>query len=245
MALIPHHDVFGYALLDWVKGSPRFEALERDDGFTQEGAGGETYLAALRDWPEAEQLTVRELKGKVLDVGSGAGRVSLHLQQKGFDVVALDSSPLATKAARRSGVRHVRCSDIEALGDQLALFDCFILFGNNFGIFGSVSNARRQLTRLATLTKESAVVYVESTNPYGNGAPAMTRSYYFANRRAGRAPGHLRVRFRYDNFVGPWFNWLYVSRDEMKHIVRGTGWRIEKFLGAGVNEPYVGVLLKD
>jgi 2-polyprenyl-3-methyl-5-hydroxy-6-metoxy-1,4-benzoquinol methylase len=37
------------------------------------------------------------VKGRVLDVGCGEGRHSLYLQEKWFDVLGIDISPLAIK----------------------------------------------------------------------------------------------------------------------------------------------------
>jgi 2-polyprenyl-3-methyl-5-hydroxy-6-metoxy-1,4-benzoquinol methylase len=43
------------------------------------------------------------VKGRVLDVGCGAGRHSLYLQEKGFDVLGTDISPLASESASLGG----------------------------------------------------------------------------------------------------------------------------------------------
>jgi hypothetical protein len=118
------------------------------------------------------------------------------------------------------------------------------LFGNNFGIFANPSNAHRQLASLARHTSERARIFVESTSAYFGGAPAMTRSYYVKNLRRDRAPGQLRVRYRYDNVRGQWFDWLYVSPREMRHILRGTGWRQERIFATTRDEPYVAILTK-
>ena len=46
----------------------------------------------------------------------------------------------------------------------------------------------------------------------------------------GRMSGQYRHRERYRNLKGPWFDWLFVSRDEMQDIVAGTGWEVTKFI---------------
>src|SRR5579863_990265 len=102
-------DVFGKALWDWTQGGVTPEVLERDDGFMQEGAGPDVYLSKYSGWPAAERKATRSLRGRVLDVGCGAGRVSLELQRRGMEVVALDPSPLAARSARYRGVKEVWC----------------------------------------------------------------------------------------------------------------------------------------
>ena len=42
---------------------------------------------------------------------------------------------------------------------------------------------------------------------------------------------------------GHWFDWLFVSRDEMRKIVAGTGWAVRKFIEPE-GDQYVSVLEK-
>jgi SAM-dependent methyltransferase len=238
-------DVFGQALLDWAQGGTTPEILERDDGFTQEGAGPDVYLAPFSHWPSAERKSIRLLRGKVLDVGCGAGRVALELQQRGIDVVSLDASPLAVRAARVRGVKDVWCMPIEEASAKMHAFDSLVMFGNNFGIFGTPTRARQLLTVLARNTRPETRIFTESTNAYFGGAPGFDRSYYRKNKESGAAPGQSRLRFHYEHAVGPWFNWLYVSRQEMRLLLRGTGWHQARVLGDGPVQPYVAILEKD
>jgi SAM-dependent methyltransferase len=235
-------DVFGHALLDWAHGEPPPEIVERDDGYFDVGAGPDVYLSAIRGWPAAERQSVRAMRGRVLDVGCGAGRVALHLQTRGFDVVGLDSSPLALEAATLRGVKNVWLARLDNLGPRLGTFDTIVLFGNNFGLFATPDKARRRLTAWARQTKPGTRILAESTNAYFGGAPAMDRGYYRRNVERGNLPGQARFRYHYGGEVGSWFDWLFVSRREMRHILRGTGWRQTDVLGTSVSEPYVAIL---
>jgi SAM-dependent methyltransferase len=237
-------DVFGRALFEWAKGDPVPEIVERDDGYTEIGAGPEVYLSEFKEWPPAERQSMRYVRGRVLDVGCGAGRVTLELQRRGFDVVGLDSSALAAKASKLRGVKEVWRAPIEDLGPRLNDFDTLVLFGNNFGIFATPERARTLLTQWATSTGPTTRVLLESTNAYGGGAPGVDRRYYRRNRDEGRMPGHLRLRYHYRDEVSDWFSWLFVSQTEMRRIVKGTGWRVARVVGSRVSEPYVAVLEK-
>jgi len=238
-------DVFGRALLDWASGGTVAETIERDDGFTTSGAGPEVYLSEFKGWPSAERQSVRFLRGPVLDVGCGAGRVALHLQQRGLDVVGLDSSPLAVQAARMRGVKDVWCQSMASRGLKIGPFGTIVMFGNNFGLFGTPERARKILSEWAKRTSPHARIFMESTNPYGGGAPGFDRAYYHRNKERGDMPGQARFRYHYDYSVGSWFPWLFVSRSEMRLLLRGTGWRQARVLGERPSEPYVAILEKD
>jgi SAM-dependent methyltransferase len=238
-------DAFGRALLDWVQGGTIPEMVERDDGYLEDGAGPEGYLAPFRQWPAAERQSVRYLRGRIADVGCGAGRVAVHLQQRGHDVVGIDASRLAVRSARMTGVREVWCMSADALTRRIGRFDSVILFGNNFGIFGDRLHARDVLTGWARGAPPRARVFVESTNPYCGGAPVMDRAYYRRNQDRGQLPGQTHLRIHYGNSVGPWVPWLFVSRRELRELVRGTGWHVARVVGSLPSEPYVAILEKD
>ncbi len=45
-----------------------------------------------------------------------------------------------------------------------------------------------------------------------------------------RARGQLRPRIRFHKYAGQWFDYLMVSKEEMKEILKGTGWKIKEFI---------------
>lgn len=238
-------DAFGRALEDWMGGGTDPEIYERDDGFLDVGAGPDTFLADFRHWPSSERQAMRYVRGRVIDAGCGAGRVALYLQQRGFDVVGLDASPLATKTARACGLRQAWCAPVERLTESIGTFDTIVLFGNNFGIFGSPNRLRSVLKVWAARSGPDLRILAESTNPYSGGAPVLDRGYYLRNKERGLMPGQCRLRIRYHDLATPWFRWLFVSRHEMRSLLRGTGWHVTHVLGTAPRDPFVGVLEKD
>jgi SAM-dependent methyltransferase len=231
--------------MDWVRGGTDPEIYERDDGFVDTGAGPELFLAGFRQWPISERQAMRYVRGRAVDVGCGAGRVALYMQGRGIDVVGLDSSPLAVQATRLRGVRETWTASINDLTGSIDQFDTVILFGNNFGIFGSPTRLRKVLADWADRTAPGTRILAQSINPYRGGAPAFDRSYYLRNKARGLLPGQCRLRVRYHSLATPWFPWLFVSRTEMRMLLRGTGWHLSRFLGATPSDSYVGVVEKD
>jgi SAM-dependent methyltransferase len=189
-------DAYGRLIYSHHKGRPSAEIIERDDHWFDVSAGAPAYFAPFEKWPSVERRAIRHVRGRVLDVGCGAGRVALYLQSRGHEVVAIDISPLAVKTCRLRGVRDARACSITRIGRQLGRFDTVVMFGNNFGLFGNPGRARRLLRRLHGMTSAAARVVAESRNPY-KAASADHRRYHQLNRRRGRLAGQLRLRVRY------------------------------------------------
>ena len=90
---------------------------------------------------------LRFARGRVLDVGCAAGRVSLLLQERGCEVVAIDESPLAVDVARRRGVKDARRSPLPTWTRRSGLFDTVLIVRNNMGL-GGPDGAAALLERL-------------------------------------------------------------------------------------------------
>jgi SAM-dependent methyltransferase len=211
-------------------GSPA-EIVERDDGFVSVAGSNVSYFADVRHWSMPERRAIRFARGRTaLDIGCGAGRVALHLQEKGFDVTAIDNSPLVVKTAKARGVRDARLLAFENIKTlPPGTFDTVVMFGNNFGLFGSRTRAKRLLRQLHSITRDGAVLLGQSLDPHKTSEPAHLE-YQRRNRRRGRMAGQIRIRIRYNQWIGPWFDYLLVSPAEMSAILDGTGWEVDRFL---------------
>ncbi|MGB2875193.1 MAG: methyltransferase domain-containing protein [Gaiellaceae bacterium] len=234
-------DAYGRLILDYLERGEGIEIVERDDGFINaSGYGPAAYFFPLRRWPKSERKAMRHVRGRVLDVGCGAGRVALHLQERGHDVVGIDLSPLAVEVSRRRGVRDVRELPVTRVSPRLGRFDTIVMFGNNFGLTGSRRRAPWLLRRFRTITNDGARILAESVNPYATDNPDHL-AYHRRNRRRGRMPGHLRIRIRYGNYTSAWFDYLLASPEEMAELAEGTGWELRQVIDEG-DRVYVGVL---
>ncbi|MCA9924686.1 MAG: class I SAM-dependent methyltransferase, partial [Anaerolineales bacterium] len=135
-------DAYGQEVYDFYRGEKVVEIVERDDRYIDVSGGPAAYFAPFAEWPVIEQEAIQLAEGRVLDVGCGPGRVALYLQEKGHEVVGIDNSPLAVKTAGLRGVADARVLSItQASRKALGLFDTIVMFGNNFGLFGSFRRA--------------------------------------------------------------------------------------------------------
>ena len=146
--------------------------------------GPSSYFQPFRRWPPAERHAVRLVRGRVLDVGCGPGRVALHLQVRGHEVTAVDVSPLAVQVARARGVSDARVLSLGQVGPVLGSFRTVILFGNNFGLLRSRVAAPRLLRRLAPITTADARILAGSLDPYRTEQP-FHRAYHAVIEREG------------------------------------------------------------
>ena len=170
------------------------------------------------------------IRGRTLDIGCGAGRVAIPLQQKGVDVVGIDHSPLAIRTCKERGVDDARLLPVtQVSANKLGIFDSIVMMGNNFGLFENPKRAHWLLRRFHKMTTRRGRIISETTDPYSTDDPVHL-VYQQRNRSQGRMSGQYRHRERYRNLKGPWFDWLFVSRDEMREIVAGTGWVVREFI---------------
>ena len=137
-------NVLGQLLWAYYKGkeSSHFEIWERSDGYISVGLT-KNYFSGYEDWALYQRKALEFVKGRVLDIGCGAGRHSLYLQEKGFDVLGIDNSPLAIKVCKLRGLKKAKVMSIEAVSFKPNSFDTIIMMGINFGLFGGFKKARR------------------------------------------------------------------------------------------------------
>jgi SAM-dependent methyltransferase len=234
-------DVYGAILRDAFDGKLVTEIVERDDGFVM-AFDARYLLAPFRNWDDPnERRAMRFVRGRVLDVGCGGGRVCLHLQARGLEVIGIDSSPGAIAVCTRRGVLQARVLATDALDGSLGHFDTLVLLGQGLGMLGSRQRARRLLDRFARVTTPRGRIVAETFDPHGLDDPAQQR-YLEANQRRGRLAGQLRVRVRYRELTTPWFDWLQVSPDELADLLAGTSWKLGPTIGDGPS--YVSIIDK-
>jgi SAM-dependent methyltransferase len=235
-------DVYGAILTDVLAGRPATEIVERDDGLLM--AFDARYLITpLTSWDDPiERRAMRFVRGRVLDVGCGGGRVCLHLQGLGLDVVGIDTSSGAIKCCRERGVYDARVLGIDDVDSGLGSFDTVVMLGQNFGMLGSRCRARRLLGRMAKISTLRGRIVAETFDPHISKEPGERR-YRAQNVRRERMPGQLRVRIRYGDRVTRWLDWLQVSPAELEGLLENTGWRLSRTLGDGPS--YIAIIDRD
>ena len=238
-----YQDAYGRQVFDYLNGRKDVaEIVERDDGFFGVSAGAKYYFAPYREWHGREKKAIRYVRGRVLDIGCGAGRVSLYLQKKGFDVTGVDASPLGVRVCKMRGLRKASVLPITNVSFKLGKFDTLTMFGNGFGLFGNPKRAKWMLKRFYKMTTNDARIIAESLDPYKTDHPDH-RIYHNYNKRRGRMAGQVRIRVRYRRYVTPWFDYLLVSPQEMRSMLKGTEWEMKHTLNSP-SGAYIAIIEK-
>jgi SAM-dependent methyltransferase len=240
-------DAFGLMLAEaWARhqagrlfARSMFHLVERDDGMLLVGAA-KFYLAGPDGWLDCERAVLDRLRGRVLDVGAGAGRLALALQDRGVAVTAVDASPAAIEVCRQRGVRRAVCATLERYARSGERYDSVALFGNCLGLLESEQRAPAVLASLARLAAPGARMLAVGSDPAYLADPA-TLAYLEHNRATGRLPGQWRVRERFRDVASPWFDFLWCTATELERLVANSPWRLAEVV-PGAQGNYIAEL---
>jgi SAM-dependent methyltransferase len=219
-------DLFGKAILDYQTGNNP-EDLITETSISEADEMSVAYL--FRDFdemPKIEQNALLLSKGKILDVGCGAGGHSLYLQQKGFDVTAIDISPNAIKACVLRNLKRCIVSDILNLNSS-EKFDTILLLMNGTGIFGKLNQISKYLQKLKSLLKEDGQILIDSSDLIymydqdEDGAYEVPADGYY---------GELTFTIAYKGEIEETFEWLYVDYNTLQNAANANGFLCELVL---------------
>ena len=219
-------DAFGQALLDHLEGRVTEKLiLEAVDGASVLAMEPGWFFKASSEWYAWERNALDSVKGPVLDLGCGAGRTALYLQEKGLGVVGVDASPGAVEVCRQRGIQDVRLGDLRTPPTDQRWRAILMLCGN-LGLAGGWVETRDLLLKLATCSSGDAILVGDTVDPTITDDLAEIE-YQRRQEELGRYKGQVRLRLRYGDTVSPWWDQINIAIPDMQSLIAGTGWSIQ------------------
>ena len=177
----------------------------------------EVFFRGPADFYSFEREALERCRGRVLDLGAGTGVHSLALQERGLEVVAVESDPEACRILGERGVREVvRADAFEVAGGP---FDTVLMLMNGAGLAGTLAGLGDLLAHLAGLTASDGQLLLDSADLRPTGARAP-----YWQRGDGRYVGEVQIQLGFGGERGDPFPELYVDPDTLAAVAEARGW---------------------
>jgi SAM-dependent methyltransferase len=175
-------------------GSVRPE-IEHADGTRIPLAVDDWFRTGPGDWSLLDRC-----HGPTLDVGSGPGRLTVALGERGIPALGIDITPYAVHVSRTAGALTL-LRDVFDRVPGTGRWVTVLLADGSIGIGGNPSVLLRRVTELLTPAGQALV---EVKPP---GEPLRQE----------------RIRFRHGELTGSWCPWAYVGADQISGIAEDAG----------------------
>lgn len=207
-------DIFGKALLDYHMGNysediKTFSSLDEEDHIP--------LPHLFRDFdqmPPLEQKALQLCRGKVLDIGCGAGIHSAYLQQKGLSVTALDQSEGAITVCRDKGIQlTVQSTILDYSGTR---FNTLLLLMNGIGLAGKLNDLGILLNHLKKLLLPNGQILLDSSDIIYMFEQDEDGGFWVPN--GGSYYGEVNFTLEYKGRKGKPFSWLYIDFNTLSTV---------------------------
>lgn len=222
-------DPLGAALLDHFRtGRARSVAATRADG-VRFSIETDEYFSLEGELAELDRVALEACRGRVLDVGAGAGRHALALEEQGLEVVSIDVSPFCVELCQRRGVRDARLFDIMKLDSDsmLGRFDTLLFGMQTIGVAGGVATLERLLKRIESCLSPGAQILVDSS---------ALREPWEGVSDGSPESGEIVLSMRYRGMRGEPFPWLYLSEPHLREVAARAGYTAERLAAVDSGE---------
>ncbi|MGB0430607.1 MAG: class I SAM-dependent methyltransferase [Bacteroidia bacterium] len=177
------------------------------------------FFRHLSEMPLQETKALALCKGNVLDAGAGAGCHSILLQEKGFDVTAIDTSIGAVETMNLRGVSNAICQSIY---DHKGQYDTILMMMNGIGLAGKLKNVSSLLKHLKTLLKPGGQILADSSDIYHLYESFDADEFLNLNKDY---LGEVEFKFEFEKEFSNWFNWVYLDHKTFKEQAIQAGFK--------------------
>ncbi|MBB5635604.1 SAM-dependent methyltransferase [Pedobacter cryoconitis] len=219
-------DVFGSALQDQFTNGTAATLVLHNSYDEPEEMPVDIFFRTEEEMPDIELEAMDLCEGRVLDVGGGAGSHALILQERGFDVIALDISPIAVEIMKTRGVKNAVEGDVFTY--QGEKFDTLLFLMNGIGLTGTIAGFKIFLNHAKSLLNEDGQLLFDTSD--------ISYLYEDIEKPADKYHGEIAYQYEYKDQKGEWFNWLYLDPQLLKIIAKECGWECHLLFDDGQDQ---------
>lgn len=215
-------DPVGVAILDYAATKKPNDIIVSSDICEDDIIPVEVLFRSYDEMPELEQEALELCKGKVLDVGAGAGVHSLELQDRGLEVYPIEVSEGAVAYMKKAGLKARELNFFDLKNEK---YDTILMMMNGIGFAGKLSNLEHTLLHAKSLLNPGGRILCDSSDIkylYEDEDGALwidLNSEYY---------GNFRFQMKYKKEKGPWFDWLYVDYDNLHQAATKVGLKAKR-----------------
>jgi SAM-dependent methyltransferase len=213
------NDVLGYAMTDHHRGRSTGKLWVHNKYGPKEEMPVHIYFRDMEAMPELEWIALQQCRGKILDIGAGAGSHALALQQLGQDITALDISPLLAGLMELRGVKKVVRGDFFDISASGSTYDTLLLLMNGIGLAATLDGLARFLQKAQQLLRPGGQLIFDSSD-----------IAYLYKGKLPKGPGYygeLFYQYEYNRQRSDWFQWLFIDRKTFVQVAAKSGWETE------------------
>jgi len=211
-------DPFGEAIYDYFEKG-KAPNITVNTNYTEDEQIPVSYLfRTKKEMPALEVTALKLCKGKVLDVGAAAGCHSVVLQQKGYNITALEISEKAVEVLKKRGIQKVIREDIYTYSAKK--YDTILLLMNGTGIGRTIAGLKKLLQHLKTLLNVKGQILIDSSDikylfeeDDGSMWVDLNNTKYY---------GEMKYEISYKKSIAI-FNWLFIDFNSLKNIADEIG----------------------
>jgi SAM-dependent methyltransferase len=226
-------DIHGQAILKYYKGDRNASLTVYNNYDIPEEMPVEVFFRDELDFTVIENLALIECRGKVLDLGSGAGAHSLVLQERGFDVYALENSPGCIEVMKQSGVKNCVFEDLNIHHGK---YDTLLVLMNGLGLAGQLALVPSFIEKCMSLLNVKGQLLIDSSD--------ISYLYEDGLKPPNPYPGDLSYQYEYNGSRGDWFDWVYVDQKSLRKICKSLQLNLE-ILFTDSNDQYLSCITRE
>ena len=210
--MMPTNDIHGRAIFDHYEGKTKGPLMIDNTYGTPEEMPLEVFFRKEDEFSPLEQYAVGLCTGHVLDAGAGAGAISLHLQNLGLDVTAMENSKGCIAVMEQQGIKNIIENDVFSY--EGSGYDTVLLLMNGIGLAGTINGLKTLLAGLLSMLNEGGQLIFDSSDVSYLKDDLEEDPKYF---------GELQYRYLYNGMDGEWFNWLYIDQETLLSVCTELG----------------------